>query len=507
MIRQQPSYANSSFHLTGRNFLWPVATWLALLAVVLYFLGDDEVTRVSGSAGALIFCGLMFAFFADEKFDMFSPAFFWGMNFAVFYGLAAILPFAMTPEQGGYHYIFTLARPYYPKAAIVSMFCILFFFAGYFVKFGSHKVDNTSWFFGRIAPEKNLRVFWGILMVMGVSSFLILIAGGGFNQSTTEAQSPMFYSASGFIQSALFVAVPFAVANALKRGAQLFWKLAAILSVGTTLIFGLPSGSKTLALLALIFVSFAWNYVRHRYTRWQALASVLSVMVLLLILMPFNSVYRDIVLDNPDQVKQGLVSNFTFMKDAAEELSERDPKALVDLAVGYTSQRLSNIAIVAVILRRQESGMDLALGDTYLRVIYGLVPRFIWKDKPPLTFGRETALKLGLGKSEGQVLGVEMSNTSVGLTFIGEPIYNFSIYLAPPFMLLLGMFYRWLYEAMKAHQLNSGALAVGLACFIWYSLIFTAHETELAPLFAGTIKFGLFLWLLLRLLKFKKPQL
>ncbi|MEW5771871.1 MAG: hypothetical protein AB1831_16145 [Pseudomonadota bacterium] len=496
-----------SFRLTGRRFIWLTAAWLTLSALVLYFLGDDEVTRVAGSAVAVIVCGLMFAFFADDKFDMFSPAFFWGMNFAVFYGVAAILPFAMTPEQGSYHYVFTLGRPYYPLAALVTLFCMLFFFAGYRSKWAAQRGKRITWFVGRTAPENNLRLFWAILLGMGIAAFLALIAGGGFNQSTTEIQSPLFYSAAGFLQTGLFVAVPFAVALALQQGAKAFWKLAAIISIGTALLFGLPSGSKTLALLGLMLLAFAWNYCRRRFSRKQALIAVFAVMGVLAVLMPFNSVYRDVLLSDSTQASQGLATNFAMMKDAVTELGERDPETLIDLTVGYTSQRLSNLSIVAVLLGHQRLHNDLALGDTYFRLVYVLIPRFIWPEKPPLTFGREVAVKLGLGRSEGRVLGIEMSNTSVGLTFVGEAIYNFSIYLAPLFMLLMGMFYRWLYEAIKAQQPDSGALAVAIACFAWYTLVFTAHESHLAALFAGAIKFGMFLWLLQRLFKFRRQVL
>jgi hypothetical protein len=494
----------ASFRLTGRQFIWLAAAWLTVSALVLYFLGDDEITRVAGSAVAVIVCGLMFAFFADDKFDMFSPAFFWGMNFAVFYGVAAILPFAMTPEQGSYHYVFTLGRPYYPLAALVTLFCMLFFFAGYRSKWAALRGKRNTWFMGWRAPENNARLFWAILLGMGITAFLISIATGAYLQTTTELQSPLFYSAVGFLQTGLFVAVPLAIARALQPGARAFWEWAAIISVGVALLFGLPSGSKTLALLGLIFLAFAWNYCRHRFSRRQALITVFLVMGVLALLMPFNSVYRDVLLANPDQAQQGLAANFSMMQDATAELGERDPELLVDLAVGYTSQRLSNLAIVAVLLGYQRSHDDLAFGGTYFRLVYVLIPRFIWPEKPPLSFGREITVKLELGQSEGRVLGAEVSNTSVGLTFVGEAIYNFSIYLAPLFMLLMGMFYRWLYEAIKAQQPNSSALAVGMACFAWYTLVFTAHESHLAALFAGAIKFGVFLWLLQRLLKFKK---
>jgi hypothetical protein len=225
--------------------------------------------------------------------------------------------------------------------------------------------------------------------------------------------------------------------------------------------------------------------------------------MLLAILMPFNAIYRDVLLAG-DTTNQGMTENFARMSEAVVDLGERDPDALFDLAVGYTSQRLSNIAIVSVLLGYQEANNDIRYGGTYLRLFYVLIPRFFWVDKPPLSFGREVTVRLGLGRAEGRELGSEVSNTSVGLTFIGEAIYNFSVYLAPMFMMLMGMFYRWLYEAIKAQEQYSTAVTVSIACFAWYTLVFTAHESHLAALFAGAIKFAVFLWILQRLLKFKR---
>lgn len=482
--------------------MWFVVAWLMATALAIYLLSDDEVTRLAGSAVAIIVCGLMFAFFVDDKFDMFSPAFFWGMNFAVFYGLAAILPFAMPPEQGVYAYVFSLGRYDYPLAALATLFCMVFFFAGYCSKLAALRGKRNTWFVGITAKEHNLRQYWAILLGMGFTAFIVLIVGGGYSQATTELQSPLFYSAAGFLQSGLFVAAPLAVARALEPNTKGFWKWAAIVSVGGTLLFGLPSGSKTLALLSLIFIAFAWNYKRHRFSRRQASLAIFLVFGLLMFLMPFNSIYRDLLRADGGTGNEGLASNFSTMKDVALELSESDPETLADMAVSYASQRLSNISAVSVVLAHQ-AGHDPVWGSTYSRLIYILIPRFIWPEKPAISFGREVTVILGLGPSEGRVLGAEVSNTSVGLTFIGEAIYNFSIYLAPMFMLVMGMFYRWLYESLKVQHPGSSAIAVGMACFLWYALVFTAHESHLAALFAGALKFGIFLWVLQRLLRFK----
>ena len=502
----QPAlYRPMSLHLIRRQLLWIVAAYFMITAFTLYLLGGNDVMRVAGSAVGLIICGLMFAFYGDEQFDMFSPAFFWGISFAVFNGVAAIMPFLMPPEAGDFSVAYARGRPYYPLAALVSLCCMLFFFAGYRNKMFASWGKHNTWFIGRTGAERNVRLYWATLLVMGVSYFLILISGGGFDQVTTEVQSPMFYSAAGFLQSGLTVAVPLAITRALSANSEKFWKIAAIISVGVTLLFGLPSGSKTMALLAFMFIAFAWNYGRHRFSRRQALLSVVLVIIVLIVLMPFNAVYRDVLLSSK-LAGQGLSENFSMMKDAAVELGERDPQKVIDLALSYTSQRLSDISIVAVLLDYQEKHDDLALGGTYFRLFYMFIPRFIWPEKPSVTFGREVAVKLDLGKSEGVVLGVEMSNTSVGLTFVGEAIYNFSIYLAPLFMFAMGAFYRWLYEAIKAHHPNTDAIVVSVACLVWYVLIFSAHESHMAAQLAGVFKFIIFLWLLQCLLKFRKNK-
>lgn len=489
-----------------RIVLWTTVCILSLTAICVYFLSEDEFTRIVTLGTTIIIVGVLFAFLADDNFDMFSPAFFWGMNFAIFYGLATILPFAMPPENGSYDNVFTLARPHYPTAAATTLLCLVTFFWGYRSKWASQHGKNGSWLGNITASEKSMRTYWGLLLSMGVMAFFILISGGGYNQVTTEIQSPMFYSAAGFLQTGLFIAAPLAVARALERNSPSFWKWAAFLSIATTFAFGIPSGSKTLALLGFIFFVFAWNYRGHRFSRKLALLAVVTVVMLLAFLMPFNAIYRDVMLLKGEQDPTGDANYYSMMKDAAIELGERDPEALIDLSVSYSSQRLSNLSIVATILRRQEITNDYAMGETYFRLIYVLIPRFIWPEKPPLTTGREVAVKLGLGTPEGKVLGIEMSNTSVGLTFIGEIVYNFSIYIAPLIMLLFGMFFRWLYEATGAQRSSSSALAISTACFLWYTLIFSAHESNLAALFAGAIKFLVFLWLIQRFLNFSRQS-
>lgn len=493
-------------NLSNWRYIWLLYGTLLILACVFNFLFEDEFLRVAGSAISLIICGLIFAFFSDAKFDMFSPAFFWGMNFSVFYGVAALLPLMVPPDPGGYQNVFSLGRPFYPEAILASLFCALFFFAGYKNRLAERQGKNNTWLAGKSGSDYKVRVLWLITFSMGVAAFLILIAGGGYNQVTDEIKAPIFYSAAGFLQMGLFVSVPLAVARALESRGKGFWRSAAIVSVGVTFLFGLPSGSKTLALLGLMFFAFAWNYRGLRFTRKQAWISILFVLVMLLALMPFNAVYRDVLLMYSRPGHDSLQDNIAMMKEAIAILQRMDLDTIIESSIAYTSQRLSSVSIIAIILNYQNIFGELALGETYFRVLYILIPRFIWLEKPPISIGREAAVKLGLGDSAGIVLGVEMSNTSVGLTFIGEAIYNFSVYLAPVFLYFMGMFYRWLYEAIGGNSLKKDALSVGLSGFLWYTLIFTAHESNFAAVFGGAIKFVIFLALLKLLLKFGKNQ-
>lgn len=486
----------------ARGALWLVAFWFVAIAIVLYLLGGDEVTRLAGSAAGLIVCGLMFAFYGDDDFDLFSPAFFWGINFVIFYGIAALLPFFLPPEEASFISLFGRAKVYYPQATLTSFLCLLGLMAGYRSKLGVQLSSKVNWF-ARTGTARAGKIYWFVLMLMGVFSYILLISSGAYFQASEEiVATPLLYSAAGFLHVGMLVAAPYALVRALQSDSNIFWKSAAISSVAIIFLVGLPSGSKTMALMGLIILAFAWNFARVRFNRKIAAIGIISLLLLLMALTPFNAVYRGISLVGGKDA--GFSGSFAMMVDSIGDMQNTDIDELVDISINYTAQRLSNISIVSIILERQNAELELSLGGTYALFIYTFIPRFLWEEKPGLTIGREVAVELKLGAVQGTLLGKAVSNTSVGITFVGEAVYNFSAYIAPLFMYFMGLFYRWLYEVFKYRGKGDRALLAGTAYMVWYGLVFTAHESNFAAAIAGAIKFVLFLLLLQSLLKFKK---
>jgi hypothetical protein len=446
--------------------------------------------------GALLFGGLAVAFFGEREFDMFSPLFFFGISFALQYGIALMLPF-IADFQGPYGIKVRSVVGYYPVAGLASFMAL----AGFYVGYSSEWIRrNPSLAMCWQAGAMGLKVLWAMLIAVGSAAFVILLVSGVYFQVTTDVETPLFYSAVGFIQSGIFIAVPLAVGMALETK-EIYWRNAAIFSVAVLLFFGIPSGSKTLMLLALVFVAIAWNYASNPFSRKQAAAALTATIGLYLLLSPFNAMYRDSISRIEDKDRTILIG-LTEIQTTLKDFMAADPEELLDLTLDYSGSRLSNISVVASVLQYQDQGGPLHLGETYARAVYGLIPRFVWPDKPALAMGGEFAVELGYGAAEIQRLGKDSSLSSVGITFVGEQVYNFGLMTFFTSM-AFGAFFRWIYVSFRI-GLRTSQVALGIYGFLWYSLIFSAHEANFAGILAGAVKVLIVLTILFVILRFKK---
>ena len=477
--------------------VWLLIAMAGAAAALGTLAATDPKTVAMLWGGALVVGGLSMAFLGDRRFDMFSPVFFFGMSFAIHYGIAAILPYLLGTE-GLYSAIITRVLPYYPQAAVVTFGCLVGFFAGYRSRWVARAGRRSRLLLWRL-PEAGTRLLWSIMFGLGVLAFALLIVNDAYLQTTTELRSPLFYSTVGFIQYGLWTATAMAVMAVLTSGGR-FWRVAAMISVAMALLFGLPSGSKTLALLPVILAGMAWNYARGPLSRGKAAAAVTGAFLALGVLFPLNHFYRAALLTSGsvDQTLLGAAGTFLAV---LRELRDEDWAEVQDVALDYGQTRLSHISVVANILRYQDEGGELRYGATYARLLYALVPRIVWPDKPPLTIGKEFAVELGYTQPELYRLGREVSVTSVGITMLGEQVYNFSALLAPIGMVLLGALYRWLYEVFRSGFVAAPVTAVGVYAVWWYGLVFFGAGSNFAANAAGGLKFYVFIVTLLIALK------
>lgn len=473
--------------------------FLFLLGVVAHAVSEEAKDASIAWGIALVVGGIGVAFFSSRQFDMFSPIFAFGVSFALQYGAAIVLPFAMEIE-GPYGARVRSLLGYYPEAGLASYLALVGFYFGYSNQWiERHPSSVMSWQAGAMG----LKMLWKFLMIAGSSAFVILLVSGVFFQITTDVQTPLFYSAVGFLQSAMFVAVPMAVGMALKTN-SLYWRNAGLFSVVVLLFFGIPSGSKTLIMLSLIFLALAWNYSRRRFTRLQAAVAMALTVVLLLAISPYNAMYRDEI-SRIDDKERTMLDALDRARASLSEYFRTDPGVLLEIAFDYAGTRMSNVSVVAAVLQYQDQGGPLHLGETYFRVIYGLIPRFLWPNKPALAIGGEVAVSLGYGEAEVHRLGADSSLTSVGITFVGEQVYNFGWIMTAFVSMLFGAAFKWMYVAFRnGHEVSP--VALGLYGYLWYATVFSIHESNFAGILAGAAKTVVVLILIFILLKFRKQD-
>lgn len=468
---------------------------LGALALMVHLGSDDIALRSIAWGTATLVGGIAIAFYGGHRFDLFSPRFLTGVVFALFYGLGSIIPF--TGDQSG---IFSgdIVRvlPYYPEAAAVSFFCLVGFVTGYESRFVA--VWGARSRLLRYARSKGvMEALWLFLAASGTFAFALSIARDAYYQTTTELQSSIFYGSVGFIQNGIYIAATLAVSVALHTRKKIWFMLAAV-SIMFLVIFSVPTGSKTMFFITLIFFGIAWNYFRGPLTRKQAVLAISAVLIALLGLMPFNMIYRDRLIAS--SVKdQSLTHAFTQLASSAEIYGEMEREDLFNLTLDYSQARLSHVVIVANILRYIDEGGELQLGLSYAKMFLLFIPRFIWADKPDVTLGRAVNMN---------IFGADASDvTSVGVTMVGEQVYNFSSVLAPFGIILIGTFFRWMYEVFRAGYRANPVIATSVYAFWWYTGMFSAHESNWAACFNGLVTYTIFLFVVLWLFSVRRTGL
>jgi len=480
---------------------------LAVLASFLIF-GTAGATAVIGESESsfvlevwclgLVCSGLLVAFFSDRRFDAFSPSFFLGASFAVLYGAAGLAP--VYADSGGR--FIRLLLPYFqhfPESAMAAYLGLAGFWAGYAVLWPAARFRGSRVLSWRASGNAMLSL-WALTFAASVLAALIFTIATAFFQGSAGVASPLFQSSVGFLYQGFTIAVPIALAMALLQGGRM-WKGIATLSLVSFILFGFVSGSKTLAILGFVFLGIAFNYCRRRFSRGLTASLFIALIVGMAAFFPINVLYRDSIQSSPPDPSASVVeSAWNAYGEAIAEARDLGWDDFGQLSLDYLATRLSNISVVANIVGITRTQDALLWGETYARIVYALIPRFLWPDKPALSISGALTVTLGYDDAEAQVLGESVSSTAVGITLIGELLLNFPMIFVPFGMLLIGLVYRWMYETFLLGLRFEPAIAVSMYSSLWYSAVFTAHESNLASVAAGALKITLVilavLWLL-----------
>jgi hypothetical protein len=369
-------------------------------------------------------------------------------------------------------------RFYYADYILLGSICSFIFIFCFDYSYRLLRFDLSSRFW-----NINKHSF-AIISFIVVLNFYFELKIGSARQTQREITiSPLAYSFLGTFRYLGYMLLAYYVSMNIEKPRVLTFFILTTLFLFLT-YFGFLSGSKSVLLYPLITILICREayFKPSQSKRFFVLLLGLTLMPLLLVFQTLREVQFSLNIDRL------TVTNYRELLDQVFQsvnLSEID-------AYYYFIQRLNNLGIVSNILRLLDEG-GIMLGSTYLRFFWFIIPRPLWPEKPSMTFGREFTVIGDYGPADGIVLGVPMSNTSVGVTAVGESLLNFG-----PFFIIVALFIGGLskyLDKLVISQNNKLAKSL-LNHFFWFNFLFVLLETNLAAILAGLVKLALFLLLI-----------
>ncbi len=451
-------------------------------------LPDRDLTLGWGLAIAGM--ALWYTLTGDRPFDLFSPGTVINLGFLVLYGVALV---TVTFEPSGpFTEQLHLHMPRYPTVGLISFLGCLGFNLGYRLP---DLLPGRRRHFA-LADFSGAQVFWLwlLMIVVGIMVIIASALSGIIYQTNMLLDSPLFRTVVGSLLPLLYIAVGIALFQCLRqRGADIIWLGLTVISMLILLLYTLPSGSKLNWIVIFIIAAMAFNYCVRLFTRREALLGVAGLLLILSIIAPLNLHYRDQLLRNDASGRAEFGQSFTLLADTfarAPVLSMLggDGSLAGDLQQDYLRARLSAVGIVAALLQHQEGGGELRYGATYAYTVLAFIPRFLWIEKPEINIGREIS-QVVLGAPEDDV-------TSVGVTLVGEVVYNFGPGFTFFVLAAIGVVMKLFYLFFRAVYRTAPLFAFCLQFAFWYALYFGSLESNLASGLSGAVKFGGLLLLL-----------
>lgn len=139
-----------------------------------------------------------------------------------------------------------------------------------------------------------------------------------------------------------------------------------------------------------------------------------------------------------------------------------------ELSVAFVAERMSYARESAYVLRGIDKGyIEYRYGATYAEAIFQLVPRLFWPDKPSYNqlVNRIIPRKIGLVNKLDR-------NTSWGVNYFAEFLYNFPLIYLPLFFLLYWSLIQWLDKLTGKLNLSRESLMM-----LRFSLFFLVLNT------------------------------
>ena len=299
-----------------------------------------------------------------------------------------------------------------------------------------------------------------LLLSLAVRSYLLKAGLFGYSDSAQAGQL-LSTGASGQLLSILSdlgtVALVVASLEAFRRsslvGPSRKWRLVFCVSFSIEMVFGIVSGMKGAVIVPVEVVALAMIARHRRFPRML----VVGALVLLAILVPVNSAYREMV--SQGQVSAGLAGRVGAVTSAAASLLAQGnglQPVWNEFARWFTLRNSLVFQVSVIAEARSYSAPLLPASSYFILPAYIFIPRVIWPDKPILNVGNWFAIQL-LGAPSG-------SRQSEAVSIIGDTFWTFGLAGALICMSMLGLVFGRVYSWER----RSGSTA---AVFVYIFLL------------------------------------
>ena len=276
-------------------------------------------------------------------------------------------------------------------------------------------------------------------------------------------------SAAGFGAYFLIVIASCCMFDPRLRYDRVRWLTLIAITTACMLPIGAMSGQVGFMIAPFVMVLFGYLLQRGQMpVRTMALVSVVAIMFV----FPALTAYKTAA------YTRGLASVRERMQYSQTRLEAVSPRAARELAMERFVARMAQ-SLPAVFYRYYPDAYPYELGRTFLIELTTLVPRFLWSDKPSMSYelNRYTAL-VGMIK--------EGDETSAVFDAVSEYYVNFGLTGVFVMFVVHGYYIGWLNALFRArlHWAVAGALSFGLLMsnpeFFGIVQVFVSH-TRILP--------------------------
>lgn len=323
----------------------------------------------------------------------------------------------------------------------LSLVGMLFFYLGYFWNASAHLLS----FMPQIPfrwTSKHLSGKILLLYLIGLLALIVLFSEGSglrfqWYTDRSNALDYMWLLLGGLRLYALFLAWT-------RQEKAIAGRILAYGLLASEISLGLFLGNKQAVLLALLAVLFAHHYVlRSRIYLIALIGGGIFLLILVPLIQTYRATYFDVLGFRPTP---NLVDIAVVGRSWLDTTLDRPPGASILDTVKYVANRVSQLDSLTMVVSVVPSILDYQRGATLMNAVVGLVPRFLWPEKPVLN----------LGMFATEVIFGSRSVTNTPLTDIGEFYLNFGTFGVPIGMFLLGAFFRSVY--VYTHRCNESSV-------------------------------------------------